>query len=192
MITIADIRALNPCYDPDRYLPEDWQGTVADILRLNKVPSVDRIWVAVRFIDNKTARLFAVACARRALALVKNPDPRALAACAVAEQYAMGEATAQELAAVRSEAWNAAVDSVVNSCCRHAYASAAWATDDDGMSASWAACAAAARAAPRAAASAAAWDADSAASRAADWSAFAASAMAAERDWQVSKLLELL
>ena len=32
-ITIDDIRSFEPCYDPARYLPEDWTGTALDIDR---------------------------------------------------------------------------------------------------------------------------------------------------------------
>ena len=100
--TIADIRALNPCYDPSRYLPEDWIGTLLDGLRLEAVPARDRIWVAVRFLDDRTNRLFAVACARKALALVEDPDPRCIETCDVAERYANGQATDLELATARA------------------------------------------------------------------------------------------
>ncbi len=33
--TFGDILALGPCYDPSRYLPEDWEGTALDILRVD-------------------------------------------------------------------------------------------------------------------------------------------------------------
>jgi hypothetical protein len=107
-VNLGDIRKLNPCYDPNRYLPENWQGTVADILRLEACPEKDRIWVAVRLIDDKTARLFAVWCAREALARVSNPDPRSIAACDVTERYAHGQATTEELAVAEREARAAA------------------------------------------------------------------------------------
>ena len=45
-------------------------------------PEHDRVW-----------RLFAVWCARRALARVQSPDPRSIAACDVAERHATGRAT---------------------------------------------------------------------------------------------------
>jgi hypothetical protein len=107
-LTLADIRALEPCYDPAKYLPEDWRGSVADILRVNECPPQDRIWVASQFIDDKTARLFAVWCAREALKLVDNPDPRSLNACDVAERYANGDASSEELAEAVSAAVSAA------------------------------------------------------------------------------------
>lgn len=100
-ITIEDIRALEPCYDPGRYLPEDWTGTVLDILKLPDVPVKDKFWAVLReeFIDTKTLRLFVVWCARRAQHLMT--DERSLKALDVAEKCAHGEATKEELRAAR-------------------------------------------------------------------------------------------
>jgi len=93
--------------------------------------------------NERTARLFAVWCARRVLALVANPDPRSIAACDVAERYANGQATSDELCA----AWDAARD-------------AAWdAAGAAARAAAWDAAGAAAGAAAWVAAMAAAWDA---------------------------------
>jgi len=106
--TIDDIRALGPCYDPSRYLPEDWTGTAIDILKMENVPPADRLWVVSYWLDDRTLRLFAVWCARESLKLIDNPDPRLIAACNVAERYARyadGEATDEELEA----AWDAAL-----------------------------------------------------------------------------------
>ena len=58
--------------------------------------------------NDKNARLFAVWCAREALALFDSPDPLSIAAVDVAERYANGEATIEELAAARAAAWAAA------------------------------------------------------------------------------------
>ena len=55
--------------------------------------------------DARVQRLFAVWCAREALKLIDNPDPRSVAACDVAERYANSKATAAELSA----AWDAAM-----------------------------------------------------------------------------------
>ncbi len=51
--------------------------------------------------NDSTLRLFAVWCAREALKLVENPDPRSINACDVAERYANGDATMDELDAAR-------------------------------------------------------------------------------------------
>lgn len=133
--TINDIRKLKPCYDPTDYLPETWTGTALDILRVTECPAQDRLWVVLRegWIDGKTLRLFAVWCAREALKIDK-PDPRSVAVCDVAERYASGDATEEELDA----RWNAA---------RHATCAA------------WNAAMAAAKDAAWNAAMAAAWDA---------------------------------
>ena len=93
--------------------------------------------------NERTQRLFAVWCAREALRLVDRPDQRNLAACDVAERYANGEASAEELAAARAAAVNAAPAAAWD---------AAWAAAGD---AAWAAAWDAARAAARDAARAA-------------------------------------
>ena len=161
-ITINDIRCWNPCYDPTRYLPEGWRGTALDILAVEDCPAVDRLWVVIRneCIDERTLRLFAVWCARQALALIDDPDPRSVAAVDMAERFANGEATVDELDAARYAAIAAA-----SAAARAAAWAAAWA-------AASAAASAAARAAARAAASAAAW--------AAAWDAAWVSARAAQ------------
>ena len=133
-LTIKDIRDLEPCYDPAKYIPENWQGTLVDILKIDEWRPQDRLWVVTKLLDDKTNRLFAVWCAREALKLVDNPDKRSIEACDVAEKFANGEASKEELAAARAAAWAAAT---------------AWDADAD-----------AARAAARAAAWAAAWDAE--------------------------------
>jgi hypothetical protein len=97
--TLSDIDALNPCSNPRDFVAEDWTGTLLDILSVEKAEPHDRIWVVTKLLDDKTNRLFAVWCAREALKLVENPDTRSIAACDVAERFANGEATAEELAA---------------------------------------------------------------------------------------------
>jgi len=131
-------------------------------------PQHDREW-----------RLFAVWCARQVQHLMT--DPRSLAALDVAERYAIGEATQDELTA----AWSAAADTAGAAA---AAADAAWAADAD--AAAVAAAAVAARAADAAAADAAsaAW---AAAADAAAWAAARAAAVAA---WaaQRAKFLEIV
>ena len=107
---ITNIRCWEPCYDPTRYLPADWQGTALDILAVEDCPARDRLWVVLReeSIDAQALRLFAVWCARQALALIDNPDPRSVAAVDMAERFANGEATVDELDAARYAAIAAA------------------------------------------------------------------------------------
>ena len=114
--TIADIRSWGPCYDPNKYLPENWKGSTVDILKIQAIPAEDRLWVVCReeLIDSRTLRMFAVYCAREALKLVPEPDPRSVAACDVAERFANGKADGDELAAAwaaaAAAAWAAAGD----------------------------------------------------------------------------------
>ena len=171
--TIDDIRSWNPCYDPTRYLPADWQGTALDILTVEDCPARDRLWVVIRneCIDECTLRLFAVWCARQALALIDNPDPRSVAAVDMAERFANGEATSEELAAAWAAAWDASVA---------ASAAASYAAN------------AAARDAARAAAEDAARAAAEAAAEAAAWAAAWAAARAAARAAQIGHLHEML
>jgi hypothetical protein len=59
------------------------------------------VWIATRHgvLTDKELRLFAVFCAREALALIPSPDPRSVEAVNVAERHANGQATDAELAA---------------------------------------------------------------------------------------------
>ena len=118
---------------------------------------------------DREIRLFAVDCARQVQHLMT--DPRSLAALDVAERFANGLATSEELDAARAEAWAAA--------------DAAWA-------AAGAAAGAAARDAADAAdaARAAAWDTARAAAWAAAWDAAWAAAWA-EADAARAKQEEL-
>ena len=152
-ITVEMIRSWDPCYDPvdgKSKLPEDWTGTVLDILDL-KITTEDKIWVVCRneLVSEKLMRLFAVWCARQVQHLLK--DERPLKALDVAEAYANGNATKEELAAARATArdaaWAAAGDAA-----GAAAGAAAW-------DAAWAAAGDAAGAAARDAARSAAWDA---------------------------------
>ena len=168
------IRSFSPCYDPsEKNIPDDETLTVVEAVAKyrSSVPAQDIIWVLCRneFLTDKDLRLFAVWCAREALKLDSNPDERSINACDVAESFANGEATSEELAAARDAALDAA-------------SAAAWAA---ARAAALAAASAAAWAPARAAASAAARDAASAAAL----DAALAAASAAARAAQVDKLL---
>lgn len=75
------------------------------ILKKDHVFTQHRLWDVCSngLIDDRTLRLFAVWCARQALALVE-PDQLSLVACEVAERYANGYATEAE----RDIAWKQA------------------------------------------------------------------------------------
>ena len=179
-ITITDIRSWKPCYDLSKHLPEDWQGTVLDILKMDTIPAQDRFWVVLReeLIDAKTLRLFAVWCARQVQHLIT--DPRSIAAIDTAEKYANGQATNEELATARDAAWDAA--------CATAGDAAGYAARDAAWDAAWYAAWDAARAAAHAAAGDAAWDAAGNAAGNAAWDA----AQQAAQDAQVNQLINML
>lgn len=122
-ITIELIRSFSPCYDPvtgiaddnsyivnDGYLTEGYEATVLEFLGHPEVPANDKIWLVLRrdFMSDKALRLFAVWCAREAMKLVDNPDPASINAVDVAERYANGKATEEELNAAKVAALKAA------------------------------------------------------------------------------------
>ena len=162
VFTIDDIRRLRPCYDPSRYLAEDWTGTALDVLDVTDCPAADRIWVVLGMMSENDRRLAACCFVRRTPVGGGRTvwdiltDDRSKKAVEVAERFADGEATERELAAAQAAASAAARDT--------------------------------ASAAARDTASAAAWDAASAAA----WAAASAAASAAARDAQIDILREML
>lgn len=129
----ADFAEHKPCYNPAEKYGE-WEGTILDLMEHPNIPDEDKIWAFTRegIADDKTLRLFAVACARRVQHLMK--DKRSLDALDVAERYANGEATEDELAAARDAAWAAANDAAAaaangaaRAAARAAESDAAWA-----------------------------------------------------------------
>ena len=122
----------------------------------------------------KQWRLFAVWCARRVQHLMS--DPRSVAALDVAERYANGEATNDDLAAARAAARAAAWDAA-GAAAWAAAGAAAW---DAAWDAAWAAALDAARAA--------AWDVAGAAA----WAAARDAARAAARDAQRAQFLRIV
>jgi hypothetical protein len=123
------IREFNPCYDPsDVIKDENEELPIKDWVRKyrNDVPSKDILWLLLReeFMSEKDLRLFVVWCAREVLKLIKNPDERSVNACNVAERYANGEATKEELFAARKaalDAAHAAVDIATHTVAYHVY-----------------------------------------------------------------------
>lgn len=110
--TLNKIRAHHPCLDgwhkllthlgktqaDDESLPLvtvlDSNGLDDCLWCLRTVPEYDRLW-----------RLYAMWCARQVQHLMT--DPRSIAALDVAERYARGEATDDELDTARDAAWDA-------------------------------------------------------------------------------------
>jgi hypothetical protein len=173
-LTRESARTHNACYSDKRIacLVPPGGLTPSQIARLT-ISHEDRLWALYTLADDRILREHACWCARQALALILDPDPRSIAAVDVAERFARGEATTDELDA----AWSAA---------RAAARDAAW---DAARDAAWAAARAAARDAAWDAAWAAAWDA----ARAAAWDDAAwDAARDAARDAQISHLVARL
>ena len=104
------IRKFTPYYDPASVgIPDGEVLSIADWVnkyRKTVKSEADIVWLLTReyFMSDKNMRIFAVWCAREALKLVENPDIRSIEACNVAERFANGEATEDELSAAESAA----------------------------------------------------------------------------------------
>lgn len=164
--TLNKIRTNQPCSDGWKKLLRNLKKTKSDdeplsiITILDSNGIEDAIWClhTVDSID-RDARLFAVWCARQVQHLM--PDQRSINALDVAERYATGEATDDELfaawSAARDAVWYAVSDAAWDAA--HAAANAAvtravWyavsdAARDAALDAAWDAANAAARAAAR-------------------------------------------
>jgi hypothetical protein len=135
----------------------------------------------------REGRLYAVWCARQVQHLMT--DQRSTEALDIAERYANGLATEEELAAARAAAGDAARAAARAAARDAARAAARAAAGDAARAAAWDAAWDAARAAARAAAWDAAWDAARAAAGGAAWDAARAAARAAARDaaWDAAR-----
>jgi hypothetical protein len=135
--TLNKIRERNPCSSGWKKLLTHLGKTQADDEALSLLTILesnglnDALWCfrACNGIE-KEARLYAVACARRVQHLMK--DQRSIDALDVAERYAHGKATIEQLKASRDAAWDAA-------CAARAAREAAWdAANDVPMGAAYA------------------------------------------------------
>ena len=81
-----------------------------------------RIWIAIKVLDEKTLRQFACLCVREIWPLLT--DNRSRRAVEIAEQYAAGTCTEDNLAAASEAEWDAAWDAAWD-------ARAAWAASRD-------------------------------------------------------------
>jgi hypothetical protein len=166
--TVAEFCRLHrACCDGRRWAIETGEPGMAELWARDDIKPAWRIWIATRpgVLTDRELRLFACWCCRNQVWHLLT-DERSRHAVEVAELYAEGKATSDELAAAEDAAWGAE---------RAAAWAAAWAAEDAAWAAAWAAEAAAW------AAEAAAWAAARAAEDAA-WAAARDAAEAAARD----------
>ena len=110
-ITLELLKSFDPCYNPEKIgFTKKLKLTPLEAIEQfsDKVENKDDImWILCRkeFMSERDMRLFAVWCAREALKLDDNPDERSINACNVAEKFANGNATKEEMAAARDAAW---------------------------------------------------------------------------------------
>jgi hypothetical protein len=95
------------CWDPSKYITDETEELpVKDWIQKYHgiIPDRNIFWLLSRkdFISEINLRLFTVWCARGALKLIKDPDHRAIEACDIAEKFAKGEATKEELLAANA------------------------------------------------------------------------------------------
>ena len=113
--TLNKIRAFQPCEEGWKKLLKHLNKTKADDEQLSIITILDSnglsdaLWYlrAVEGYDSEI-RLFAVWCARRVQHMMT--DPRSIAAIDVAERYAFGQATDDDLRKARDAAEDAAED----------------------------------------------------------------------------------
>ena len=114
-VTYNLIMSLNLGYDPhkDLCMPKDYSASVEDFVAeyRDKVSDLSNILLVLlreEFFSHKDLRLFALWCAQQVMHLMK--DQRSLDALIIAEKFAFGDATEDELLAARREACSAFCD----------------------------------------------------------------------------------
>jgi len=139
-ITYKQIKSFSPCYKPGSIgIMSDYEATIPDFIneyryKVNNLSDI--MWTLCRhdFMTDKELRLFAVWSARQVQHLMT--DQRSFAALDIAEKYANGNATQEELAAAGDAARAAARDTrdAARDAARAAARAAAW---DAARDAAW-------------------------------------------------------
>ena len=144
-ITYAQIKALDPCYDPSKFIPVDYEGTLIDILKMTNVPVKERLWIVVQHTNmtDKQLHLYGLACAR--MAEQYTTDLRVKECNDTTEAYINGRTTIGQLIAAESAAWSAwsaawsAAESAAWSAAESAAWSAAWSAAESAAWSAWSA-----------------------------------------------------
>lgn len=128
-LTWSDFDQFQPCYSPqEKY--GDFNGTILDILKDERIPSNDKIWAATckGILPDYVNRKFATQCCRQRWHLLTYERSRN--AVEVAERFNDGNATAEELSAAWDAAWATAWEAARATAWEAAWAAAraaAWA-----------------------------------------------------------------
>lgn len=107
-LNIESILAWKPCYHPSRRLPENWTGTIIDLLDNKDIPHGDRIWLATKYLPLRDIQEFTIWCARQAFkskGVEVNKASRNVVD--VAELYLYGNASLDELIEAKNDAYAA-------------------------------------------------------------------------------------
>lgn len=110
-LALADFEQFNPSYNLKECYGK-FSGTILDILKDERIPSLHRIWAFTRkgIVDTSVLQKFAIRCAKEIQHLME--EPRSIKAIEVAERYINGESTREELEearlAARAAVWAAA------------------------------------------------------------------------------------
>lgn len=97
IITYNDIVSYNPCIPASTYFQPTWIGTAVDVLNLNQIPVIMRLWVVMRdvLLSQQQQRLFAVFCAnqrtqtdQRCIDAINTAIDLANSQCTEAKRYA--------------------------------------------------------------------------------------------------------
>ena len=107
-LTYETINSFKPCYEPSKYLPLNWEGSSVDLLRMEKIPAKDRLWVVVRheLLTYMQLKLYGLKVAQDCAS--NTTDARVNDCLKVVEKYLNGDATLKELQEARSAARSAA------------------------------------------------------------------------------------
>ncbi len=150
-ISLEEFKGFRPCWlktaAGERRLEEigsrKERWTAMDILDLpeSEVSAEDKIWAVTKteIIEEEKLHEFACRCAEEALKLVKDPDPRSVAAIEAKRKWLKGEITDEELVAAWAAAWAAARAAAWTAASDAAWAAAMAAACDAALAAAWAA-----------------------------------------------------
>ena len=150
-ISLEEFKGFRPCWletaEGARRLEEigsrKKRWTAMDILDLpeSEVSAEDKIWAVTKaeLIEEEKLHEFVCRCAEEALKLVKDPDPRSVAAIEAKRKWLKGEITDEELVAAWAAAWAAARAAAWTAASDAAWAAAMAAACDAALAAAWAA-----------------------------------------------------